>query len=424
MESLLPATHPQAPSLRTARVNTLKSSVDAVVAHFAAAGISVQADPWLPTVIHVPPCVHLFDHELVANGHLVLQGWSSCLPAAALAPEGGWAVLDACAAPGNKTSQLAGGCQSVRGCAGWLHSVSQGVCRVLHSVSQGVCRVVTFHWCSDCQCPVDLCHVDQRVPSTNIMLTNVMSTSFLMSAPQRWWAPMVGWWLVTGTSDGCGGCRRRSTLWVPLPLWRHTTYAVGLVSTLIYIDTRSRQRAAVVCTVRIHLCVQHASISVHVSEAIPSMQVDFLSLDPTDPKFADVRGLLLDPSCSGSGTTASRGDALLLGTAAPATPPQRVAQLARFQQAALRHALRFPGLRRLVYSTCSVHREENEDVVAAVLAEAHEAGFELADALPGWPRRGLAVVEGSVCLVRVDAAQDGAEGFFVALFVKKRPQRH
>ena len=32
----------------------------------------------------------------------------------------------------------------------------------------------------------------------------------------------------------------------------------------------------------------------------------------------------------------------------------RVEGLARFQEAALRHALRFPALRRLVYSTCSV----------------------------------------------------------------------
>lgn len=147
--------------------------------------------------------------------------------------------------------------------------------------------------------------------------------------------------------------------------------------------------------------------------------MDFLSLDPTSPEFSQVRALLLDPSCSGSGTTASRGDALLSGLAStsPSTA-QRVAQLARFQRAALRHALSFPGLQRLVYSTCSIHQEENEDVVAAVLADAHAAGFELEDALPGWQRRGLPVVEGSDAMVRVDAQTDGAEGFFVALFVK------
>ena len=37
-----------------------------------------------------------------------LQSKSSCMPAHALNPEPGWTVLDACAAPGNKTTHLAG----------------------------------------------------------------------------------------------------------------------------------------------------------------------------------------------------------------------------------------------------------------------------------------------------------------------------
>lgn len=36
------------------------------------------------------------------------QSKASCMPAHALAPEPGWDVLDACAAPGNKTTHLAG----------------------------------------------------------------------------------------------------------------------------------------------------------------------------------------------------------------------------------------------------------------------------------------------------------------------------
>lgn len=72
--------------------------------------VSVTVDHLLPHVLHIPPSVALYNHPLVTSGHLVLQGWSSCLPAAALAPEQGWTVLDACAAPGNKTSHLAGRC--------------------------------------------------------------------------------------------------------------------------------------------------------------------------------------------------------------------------------------------------------------------------------------------------------------------------
>lgn len=87
---------------------------------------------------------------------------------------------------------------------------------------------------------------------------------------------------------------------------------------------------------------------------------------------------------------------------------ERVEALAQFQEKAIRHALTLPGLQRLVYSTCSVHSRENEEVVAAVLGEARERGFELAEALPGWPRRGLPVVEGHEKLV------SGGEGTLVA----------
>ena len=95
----------------------------------------------------------------------------------------------------------------------------------------------------------------------------------------------------------------------------------------------------------------------------------------------------------------------------------RVERLARFQEAAVRHALTLPALQRLVYSTCSVHERENEAVVAAVLPHARELGFELVDPFPGWPRRGLAgSVEGAEKLVRTHAVEDGTDGFFLAVF--------
>jgi 25S rRNA (cytosine2278-C5)-methyltransferase len=47
------------------------------------------------------------------------------------------------------------------------------------------------------------------------------------------------------------------------------------------------------------------------------------------------------------------------------------------QESALLHALRFPALQRVVYSTCSLHERENEGVVAAVLPAATALGFRL-----------------------------------------------
>ena len=99
---------------------------------------------------------------------------------------------------------------------------------------------------------------------------------------------------------------------------------------------------------------------------------------------------------------------------------QRVARLAKFQQRCLAHALRFPALQRLVYSTCSVHAAENEEVVAAVLEEASQAGLELVDPFPGWHRRGLPLVTGHELLVRTDPDADGTDGFFVAMFERRQ----
>lgn len=53
---------------------------------------------------------------------------------------------------------------------------------------------------------------------------------------------------------------------------------------------------------------------------------------------------------------------------------ERLRALAGFQRKALSHALSFPALQRLVYSTCSLHREENEAVVEAVLRD-HGSAF-------------------------------------------------
>ena len=161
---------------------------------------------------------------------------------------------------------------------------------------------------------------------------------------------------------------------------------------------------------------------------------DFLKVDPTSPEYAGVRAVLLDPSCSGSGTAGTRGDYLLAAARGEVVgggggggdvsgskrnnrkgkrgdddsdadadaddagagageaelnhpePDERVGKLAQFQARALSHALKFPSAERVSYSTCSVHALENELVVKEVMPEALKLGYTLEKAIPvgGW----------------------------------------
>ena len=76
----------------------------------------------------------LGEMDLVLEGHLYRQGLSSILPVLALDPKPGENVLDMCAAPGSKTTQIAARMENqgniaaidaVRGRYYWLMSVAQ-----------------------------------------------------------------------------------------------------------------------------------------------------------------------------------------------------------------------------------------------------------------------------------------------------------
>ncbi|KAI9247490.1 S-adenosyl-L-methionine-dependent methyltransferase [Phascolomyces articulosus] len=149
----------------------------------------------------------------------------------------------------------------------------------------------------------------------------------------------------------------------------------------------------------------------------------FLEVDPTDPQYAKVEYFLLDPSCSGSGIV-SRLDHLVDGDEADNTVDERLKNLSDFQISVIQHAFKFPNAKRVVYSTCSIHAQENEQVVRTVLAD--NPDFTLApreSVLPTWQRRGLrSEFNGSdqdaEAVVRTDPAHDLTNGFFVACFVR------
>lgn len=91
------------------RVNTLKITVSAVLERLAQDGFCPQPIRWAPSafVLDVAERPKLVMHPLVNDGSIYIQALSSMVPAVVLVPKEGETVLDACAAPGSKTSQIA-----------------------------------------------------------------------------------------------------------------------------------------------------------------------------------------------------------------------------------------------------------------------------------------------------------------------------
>ena len=72
----------------------------------------------------------------------------------------------------------------------------------------------------------------------------------------------------------------------------------------------------------------------------------------------------------------------------------------------------------MVYSTCSLFEEENEQVVEYVLEQMGE-NWELEKALPRWKHRGLRSYKVGEFCIRASPSEDQTNGFFVARFHRK-----
>ncbi|KAI0050443.1 S-adenosyl-L-methionine-dependent methyltransferase, partial [Auriscalpium vulgare] len=299
---------------RYVRVNTLKWSLDEAVKAYQAKGYQIgdplvplhfAKDEHIPNLLLFPPQMQFHDDPAYASGQIILQDKASCFPATILAPPASEdsMVIDATAAPGNKTSHLS-------------------------ALMRNRGKLLAFER-------------DKRRFST------------LQSMLAR------------------AACRN-----------------------------------------------------------VDAVNADFLTTDPSNPEYARATHILLDPSCSGSGIV-NRLDYLVESEQENDDQlEERLNKLASFQLMMIRHAMKYPGVEKIVYSTCSVHATENEHVVRAAAAseEAVLGGFTLATrehVLPSWHRRGLPEILSNEAeadgMVRCSPGEDATNGFFVSCFLRSRP---
>ncbi|XP_018318829.1 uncharacterized protein LOC108732484 [Agrilus planipennis] len=148
------------------------------------------------------------------------------------------------------------------------------------------------------------------------------------------------------------------------------------------------------------------------ASCVRTVHKDLLNLNGSD--FPNVQYILVDPSCSGSGMLDRIGET--------SVENERLKKLQGFQILLLKHCMRhFHNAKRVVYSTCSIHPEENEEVVKDILSSTYN--FKLMSAknlLKGpWLNFGSSKYGniGKNCLYS-RPEKDLTNGFFVAVFEK------
>lgn len=164
-------------------------------------------------------------------------------------------------------------------------------------------------------------------------------------------------------------------------------------------------------------------------ECIKIQHGDFTDTRPED--FPEVTGMLVDPSCSGSGIFGRQFDEQDERDSGD-KKVERLANLSSFQFRIVKHALSFPNVKKVIYSTCSINEEENEQVTRRLLEDEDvlKMGWKVSnkkDVLPKWPRRGnVEAFEGmnfhqdaqqlaNAC-IRTIPKVDGGIGFFAVSF--------
>ena len=327
----------------------------------------LHVDIHVPNLVALPPSADLSKTSAYLKGQIILQDKASCFPAYLLDPKSNDGdCVDACAAPGNKTTHLAAMTQY-----------------------EGTIRKPTIYACERDKSRALTLERMVRIAGAQTNVVIRAGQDFLRTNPSQPPWDSVGALLLDPSCSGSGIVGRDETLKVVLP----SRESNGLFTP----SSKKRKRKAPA-----------------KSNAVVVERLEVLEEIPISE------------------------------TEAPDPLSVRLAALSAFQLKLLLHAFEFPKARKITYSTCSIHAEENEHVVLKALGSptAKRRGWgvlrrdEQITGVRAWEIRGdlqacKEVMDGEdveqiaeACIRCEKGTKEGTQGFFVAAFVRDGDERN